>query len=538
MHSKKEFLNSIVDFANTSLKLTGTKEQALDEISKLYDYINNLDMENDKEDKIELVLSINDYTKLFEKCSILGSLIRLIISTKTISQNEIDSISDSDNIIEIIGAYCIINNLLDEDNEYEENTSLEEESMPDNSIVKTYFQKISKFSVLTKEQEINLFKRFSEGDLSAEKIIVEHNLKLVVSVAKRYIGYGLSFEDLIQEGSIGLIKAIRKFDYTRGYKLSTYATWWIRQSITKAMADQSRTIRRPVHVCEKANQIQRATKNFEAQYFRKPTTKELSEILEMTEEGIKKHSNFAETVSMETKIKIGNKDGKREITLEDYIEDVDHCTEDEAIKGTLKKEVEILLNKVSLEDRERRILIYRFNLNGKGKLALEECSKEFHLTRERVRQIEKKALQVIRRSTYSKEFLVYTRNPDRALEYIKLNMRKRKEIEVDENYHPEKRLTLSSLDDKTMYLLFNNPNFIKASEKIISEDEMRVMILKYGSYIDKKPSNKEIAEEIVSDIREVVMLLSSGLNKLKRNIYRIDNMINGQKDIVKTKILS
>jgi RNA polymerase primary sigma factor len=534
MYNKKEVFNGIVDFANDNLKLTDKKRLALDEVSKLFDYIDNLDIKNEKGEQVALILNITDYTKLFEKSSILEGLMRVIVGTEPITQDKVDNISDSEDIAEMISAYCVINNLLNEnenvDDKYEEGTNLESvyegDNFMDSDIVKMYFHEIRDFSVLTKEQEIDLFKRLGEGDLSAKDIIIEHNLRFVVKVAKRYMRRGLPFEDLIQEGNIGLIKSIKKFDYKKGYKFSTYAIFWIRQSLNRGIQDKSRSIRYPVHKYEKMYCIERAEKKFELENQRKPTIKELVDILNVTEEEIKKDMREVETVSFDLPID-SKKDSKRDITLGDVLKDDKHCTEDEAMEGNLKKEIKELLQESPLTEREKSILILRFGLNG-TKMKLEDCASEFKVTYQRIEQIEAKALQKLRRFSFKKGLDAYAESPERALIYSKKNMRSRKNVKVDADHHREKELNFSSLNDNSTLELFNDEAFLKVIKQFLSDDEIKAIALKYGS--SNRKLNKDISEEMELDIRNVVALLSNASNKLKQNINKINELLYLEKN--------
>jgi RNA polymerase primary sigma factor len=536
MYNKKEVFNGIFSFANTNLKLTSRRVLALDEISKLFDYINNLDIKNEKGEQVVLILGINDYTKLFEKCSVLENLMKVIVGEEPISQDKIDNLTDSENIVEMISAYCVINNLLDEnenvDDKDEEDTNLEpvyeEDNFMNSDIVRTYFRKIREFNVFTKEQEIDLFKRLGEGEENARNIIIEHNLRLVVNTAKRYIGRGLPFEDLIQEGNIGLIKSIKRFDYTKGYKFSTYAIFWIRQALNRGIQDKSRNIRYPVHKYEKMYSIAKYEKKFEMENQRKPTIKELADILNVTEEEIKKDMYEVETVSIDLPID-SKDDSKRDITLGDTLKDDEHCTEDEAVEGNLKKEIKELLQESPLTEREKSILILRFGLNG-TKLKLKDCASEFKVTYQRIEQIEAKALQKLQRLSLKKGLDAYAELPDRALIYSKKNMRSRKNVKVDANYHREKELNFSSLNDSSTLELFNDEAFLKVIEQFLSNDEIKVITLKYG--IPDKKLNKDISEEMKLDIKYVVALLSNASNKLKQNINRINELLYLEKNKV------
>ncbi len=264
--------------------------------------------------------------------------------------------------------------------------------------VKMYLKEIGKVNLLTAEEEFNLAKRMSEGDEEAKKRLAEANLRLVVSIAKRYVGRGMMFLDLIQEGNLGLIKAVDKFDYTKGYKFSTYATWWIRQAITRAIADQARTIRIPVHMVETINKLVRVSRQLVQELGREPTYEELAKELNMSVEKVREISKISqEPVSLETPI------GEEEDShLGDFIPDDDAPAPSEAASFVLLKEqiVEVLQ---MLTPREAKVLKLRFGLDDGRQRTLEEVGKEFEVTRERIRQIEAKALRKLRHPSRSKK---------------------------------------------------------------------------------------------------------------------------------------
>ena len=268
--------------------------------------------------------------------------------------------------------------------------------------VKMYLKEIGKVNLLTAEEETELAKKMSEGDEDAKKRLAEANLRLVVSIAKRYVGRGMMFLDLIQEGNLGLIRAVDKFDYTKGYKFSSYATWWIRQAITRAIADQARTIRIPVHMVETINKLVRVSRQLVQELGREPTPEELASGLNMSIEKVREISKISqEPVSLETPI------GEEEDShLGDFIPDDDAPAPSDAASFVLLKEqlVEVLK---TLTPREEKVLKLRFGLDDGRQRTLEEVGKEFNVTRERIRQIEAKALRNLRHPSRSKKLKDY-----------------------------------------------------------------------------------------------------------------------------------
>ena len=264
--------------------------------------------------------------------------------------------------------------------------------------IREYLKEIGSIPLLTQEQEQDLAKRKSEGDAEAGKKLVEANLRLVVSIAKRYTGRGMSFLDLVQEGTIGLMKAVEKFDYSKGYRLSTYATWWVKQSVTRALADQSRTIRLPVHMVEAVNRIRKAQRALAVKLGREPSNEEIGKEVGMSEKRVTElMQSSGDTVSLETPV--GDEDGSN---LGDFVaDDSNASTEEKAESVFLREEIEQMLQ--GLNPREREVIILRFGLESGHPLTLEEVGKRFKVTRERIRQIETAALRKLRNPSRSKK---------------------------------------------------------------------------------------------------------------------------------------
>ena len=268
--------------------------------------------------------------------------------------------------------------------------------------VRMYLKEIGKVSLLTADEEIELAQRMEKGDENAKKRLAEANLRLVVSIAKRYVGRGMLFLDLIQEGNLGLIKAVEKFDYRKGYKFSTYATWWIRQAITRAIADQARTIRIPVHMVETINKLIRVSRQLLQELGREPSPEEIAEELDMSVDRVREILKISqEPVSLETPI------GEEEDShLGDFIQDDNVPVPADAAAFTLLKEqlIEVL---GTLTEREQKVLRLRFGLDDGRARTLEEVGKEFNVTRERIRQIEAKALRKLRHPSRSRKLKDY-----------------------------------------------------------------------------------------------------------------------------------
>lgn len=317
---------------------------------------------------------------------------------ETLEENKVDVLRMSDDEEEVL--------IIDDEEKIEE--EIEEidlaflDSVNIEDPVRMYLKEIGKVSLLSAEEEIDLAKKMELGDEEAKKRLAEANLRLVVSIAKRYVGRGMLFLDLIQEGNLGLIKAVEKFDYRKGYKFSTYATWWIRQAITRAIADQARTIRIPVHMVETINKLIRISRQMLQELGREPTPEEISEKMEVPVERIREIIKISqEPVSLETPI------GEEEDShLGDFIQDDNVPVPADAAAFTLLKEQLIeVLN--TLTDREQKVLRLRFGLDDGRARTLEEVGKEFNVTRERIRQIEAKALRKLRHPSRSRKLKDY-----------------------------------------------------------------------------------------------------------------------------------
>ena len=365
-----------------------------DEQTQLLEGLNTLVEMGKKKDGI---LDFSDINNVFKNMDLDGDRTEKILDY--LEQNGIVAMVSEADVEE-----DIILNVDDEPTEEElENIEF---SVPDGvSIedpVRMYLKEIGKVSLLSADEEVELAKRMEEGDLGAKKRLAEANLRLVVSIAKRYVGRGMLFLDLIQEGNLGLIKAVEKFDYRKGYKFSTYATWWIRQAITRAIADQARTIRIPVHMVETINKLIRVQRQLLQELGREPYPEEIAKEMQLSVERVREIQKISqEPVSLETPI------GEEEDShLGDFIQDDNVPVPAEAAAFTLLREQ---LSEVldTLTEREQKVLRLRFGLDDGRARTLEEVGKEFSVTRERIRQIEAKALRKLRHPSRSKKLKDY-----------------------------------------------------------------------------------------------------------------------------------
>ena len=341
-----------------------------------------------------------------------GKMTYAELATKldNINPEQIDKVFDQ---FEEMGVDILTDDFEDEEPDIEDLEEVEDIKVDDASFasleginvddpVRMYLREIGKIPLLTYEEELELAQKVLEGDEEAKKKLSESNLRLVVSIAKKYVGRGMLFLDLIQEGNMGLIKAVEKFDYTKGYKFSTYATWWIRQAITRAIADQARTIRIPVHMVETINKLIRTSRLLLQRLGREPSPEEIAEELEMPVEKVMEIQKIAQDpVSLETPI--GEEDDSH---LGDFIQDDDSpAPQDAAAYTMLKEQLEEVMN--TLTPREAKVLKLRFGLEDGKARTLEEVGKEFDVTRERIRQIEAKALRKLRHPSRSKKLKDY-----------------------------------------------------------------------------------------------------------------------------------
>ena len=356
----------------------GKKNKSILELQEINDFFSDMELDAEQMEKVYEYLEANHIDVLR-------------VSGDGDGIEELDDVDDSDIV------------LTDEDDVDMEKIDL---SVPDGISIedpfRMYLKEIGKVPLLSADEEVELAKRMAEGDEDAKKRLAEANLRLVVSIAKRYVGRGMLFLDLIQEGNLGLIKAVEKFDYHKGFKFSTYATWWIRQAITRAIADQARTIRIPVHMVETINKLIRVSRQLLQELGREPTPEEIAAELDMPVERVREILKISqEPVSLETPI------GEEEDShLGDFIQDDNVPVPAEAAAQTLLKEqLDEVLD--TLTEREQKVLRLRFGMDDGRARTLEEVGKEFDVTRERIRQIEAKALRKLRHPSRSRKLRDY-----------------------------------------------------------------------------------------------------------------------------------
>ena len=378
--SPQEFLQKLEELVNKGM----ASDMKLD-IGEINDFFAGTELNADSVEQI--------YSYLENKGIEINENISDDINIDIDNIDNIDSIADDDSL------------LLDDDDEFdkdsEEDIDLSAidllEGVGTEDPVRMYLKEIGTVPLLTANEELELAKRKQDGDEYAKQRLIEANLRLVVSIAKRYTGRGMSFLDLVQEGNLGLIKGVEKFDYTKGFKLSTYATWWIRQSVTRALADQARTIRVPVHMVETINKMSKMQRKLTLELGYEPSVTELANALDMTEEKVMEIMQIArEPASLEPPI--GEEDDSN---LGDFVADANVLTPEGNVESVMLREhIDTLLG--DLKERERQVIVLRFGLEDGHPRTLEEVGKEFKVTRERIRQIEAKALRKLRNPVRSK----------------------------------------------------------------------------------------------------------------------------------------
>ena len=397
----KENRNTTGNKASKSIDTVSKKKMSPPEfLQKLEDLVN-------KGIALDMKLNIGEINDFFADTELNTDSIEQIYSYLEnkgieINENSVDDMNiDIDNIDNITDEDSLLLDDDEFDKDSEEDIDLSAidllEGVGTEDPVRMYLKEIGTVPLLTANEELELAKRKQDGDEYAKQRLIEANLRLVVSIAKRYTGRGMSFLDLVQEGNLGLIKGVEKFDYTKGFKLSTYATWWIRQSVTRALADQARTIRVPVHMVETINKMSKMQRKLTLELGYEPSVTELANELGMTEEKVMEIMQIArEPASLETPI--GEEDDSN---LGDFVADANVLTPEGNVESVMLREhIDTLLG--DLKERERQVIVLRFGLEDGHPRTLEEVGKEFKVTRERIRQIEAKALRKLRNPVRSK----------------------------------------------------------------------------------------------------------------------------------------
>lgn len=484
--------------------------------------------------------------ELIDKNDTLNKILQDVVENnlEILQKYDIDSKFSDDISKNFIELYCLKNNIeiKKEDDIQEEDytefiTDITNTVYTDDS-VKMYLQEIHK-PILTKEQEKSLALRIRNGDEKAKELFIERNLRLVIKVARKYTGHGISFLDLIQEGNLGLIKAVDKFDVTKGYKFSTYATCWIRQSIQRSLGDKSRNIRLPVHLYEKVKKYELLKKELSLKFNREPTFEELSKKMRVSIDTIYKYERLEhDTISLN--MIVGDKDSE----LEDFISLSTESIDNQFIEENLKDVIENLLKNSHLTTKEIDILKLRFGIGTNDPKTLEETGKIYGVSRERIRQIQEKALKKIRRSYNVKELAIYMDNPkeaqknidryrlkyqQQALQKIKLKDRKESELKME----MQEKTKRKSKDNLYEYFSdYSKPEVSKVISRL-DEDELELLHKRYGDNLLEPVKNDIDADEkkvIISNIIPRIQRMLEG-----KKVRRRKNNQKAQSTIVEEK---
>lgn len=436
--------------------------------------------------------------ELINKNENLNDLIKIIFlkNKDMIVSGDIEKLTDNNTLILLLEAYCLINNI--EIKQSEENNIYYDDDLKLTDSVKIYLREIGEYPLLSIEQQRDLALKILDGDNKARELFINSNLRLVVSIARRYIGNGLTFLDLIQEGNLGLITAVDKYDVKKGFNFSTYAIWWIRQAITKAIEYKGRTIRIAAHVYEKVQLYKKVFRNLELKLNREPTINEIADEMELS---VSEVSDLQQLQIDVVSINAIIEDEKR-TELEDFIVSTDESPEDIATKENMKQDINNLLISCNLKPRERDILILRYGLDGKEPMTLVEIGKIYNLTRERVRQIESNALKKIRKSNFVKRLVDYTESPTKSL----LNIEMYRQIYKEDGN--SNRAFLRRFGDKiedyevvgklpSIYQLFGgySKEQIDLMLTKLTEEERKLITLRYGDDLEKPKATKLSKEE-------------------------------------------
>ena len=536
LEEENQAIKVVSNFIKKNIKLKNKYQDNIISFEKIVNFFHNFNCFPPPNLLIELI----------DKNDTLNKILQDVVENnlEILQKYDIDSKFSDDISKNFIELYCLKNNIeiKKEDDIQEEDytefiTNITNTVYTDDS-VKMYLQEIHK-PILTKEQEKSLALRIRNGDEKAKELFIERNLRLVIKVARKYKGQGISFQDLIQEGNLGLIKAVDKFDVTKGYKFSTYATCWIRQSIQRSLGDKSRNIRLPVHLYEKVKKYELLKKELSLKFNREPTFEELSKKMRVSIDTIYKYERLEhDTISLN--MIVGDKDSE----LEDFVSLSTESIDNQFIEKNLKDVIENLLKNSHLTTKEMDILRLRFGLGTNDPKTLEEAGKVYGVSRERIRQIQEKALKKIRRSYNVKELAIYMDNPKEAkknidryrlkyqqqsLQKIKLKDRKESEIKMEMQEKPKRK----SKDNLYEYFSdYSKPEISKAISRL-DEDELELLHKRYGDNL-LEPVKNDIDEDekrvIISNIIPRIQRMLEG-----KKVRRRKNNQKAQSTIVEEK---
>lgn len=495
---KEETKNVNKDFDKSFVVINNLIDKEFKECKSYNDSIENLKTIEKIFKKLNYIPNPDITMKLIDENLLLSETIKIIVNNDLdiITNGETNKIFDNDTIILIIESYCMMNNIKiqesEEDNEeFEENIINYEGETID--IVKLYFNEISRRKLLTLDEEIRLTRRIKDGDEEARKIFIESNLRLVVSVAKKHLNQGLSFLDLIQEGNIGLMKAVDKFDSSKGYRFSTYATWWIRQGITRAISNKSRNVRIPVYLHRRINKFNKVAKELEMKYGREAKIEEIANELKISVKYAQEIYQYKND-SISINLLVGD---DKDNELGNIISSKNIGPDEQAMTDLMKFQVKQLLEKCNLKPVEKKVILLRFGFNNTP-MTLGEIGNIYNISRQRVNQIEASALMKLRKYKNITDFAGYMENPKEAINNIEIY---RKE------YRNSGRITKSFLKDvrrekeddnmvKTIYEYFKNYSKEEVDKVLstLSEESLELIRIRYGDDLTV-PVNNKLTEE-------------------------------------------
>lgn len=495
---KEETKNVNKDFDKSFVVINNLIDKEFKECKSYNDSIENLKTIEKIFKKLNYIPNPDITMKLIDENLLLSETIKIIVNNDLdiITNGETNKIFDNDTIILIIESYCMMNNIKiqesEEDNEeFEENIINYEGETID--IVKLYFNEISRRKLLTLDEEIRLTRRIKDGDEEARKIFIESNLRLVVSVARKHLNQGLSFLDLIQEGNIGLMKAVDKFDSSKGYRFSTYATWWIRQGITRAISNKSRNVRIPVYLHRRINKFNKVAKELEMKYGREAKIEEIANELKISVKYAQEIYQYKND-SISINLLVGD---DKDNELGNIISSKNIGPDEQAMTDLMKFQVKQLLEKCNLKPVEKKVILLRFGFNNTP-MTLGEIGNIYNISRQRVNQIEASALMKLRKYKNITDFAGYMENPKEAINNIEIY---RKE------YRNSGRITKSFLKDvrrekeddnmvKTIYEYFKNYSKEEVDKVLstLSEESLELIRIRYGDDLTV-PVNNKLTEE-------------------------------------------
>lgn len=495
---KEETKNVNKDFDKSFVVINNLIDKEFKECKSYNDSIENLKTIEKIFKKLNYIPNPDITMKLIDENLLLSETIKIIVNNDLdiITKGETNKIFDNDTIILIIESYCMMNNIKiqesEEDNEeFEENIINYEGETID--IVKLYLNEISRRKLLTLDEEIRLTRRIKDGDEEARKIFIESNLRLVVSVARKHLNQGLSFLDLIQEGNIGLMKAVDKFDSSKGYRFSTYATWWIRQGITRAISNKGRNVRIPVYLHRRINKFNKAAKELEMKYGREAKIEEIANELKISVKYAQEIYQYKND-SISINLLVGD---DKDNELGNIISSKNIGPDEQAMTDLMKFQVKQLLEKCNLKPIEKEVILLRFGFNNTP-MTLGEIGNIYNITGERVRQIEASALMKLRKYKNITDFAEYMENPKEAINNIEIYRKKYKNSGSNtksflKNVRREKE------DDnmvKTIYEYFKNYSKEEVDKVLstLSDESLELIRIRYGDDLTV-PVNNKLTEE-------------------------------------------